>query len=93
MRASVVVKANPIVNNAAGVLQGLESVPVSALVFEGSYNPLDHPILFWAVGRDELLQPISFDQGRVASAGKDQPVVRSQQERCLNSVEVAVSKD
>ena len=52
MRASVVVEANPIANNAAGVLQGLESVTVSALVFEGSDNPLDHPILFRAVGRD-----------------------------------------
>ncbi len=94
MRASVVAEANPSPNKATGVLQGLESVTVSALVFEGSDNPLVHPILFRAVGRDELLlQPISFDQGRVAYAGKDLPVIRSEQERCLNSAEVAASGD
>jgi hypothetical protein len=94
MRASVVVEANQIANNATGVLQGPESVTVSALVLEGSDNPLDHLPLFRATGRDELLlQPIDFHQGRVASAGKVQPVVRSQQEWCLNSAEVAVSRD
>jgi len=46
-----------------------------ALFFEGSNNSLDHPIFFRAVGCDEvLLQYIAFDHGRVASAGKDQPL-------------------
>ncbi len=88
------VKADPIPDDTTGVLQGLEAVSVRALVFEGSDDPLDHPVLFRAVGRDELLlRPIAFDQGCVASACEDQPVVVSEQERCLNSAEMAVSSD
>lgn len=64
----MVVKADPIPDDTAGVLQGLEPVAVNALIFKGSDDPLDHAVLFRAVGRDELLaQPIAFNQGRVAA--------------------------
>ncbi len=90
----MVVKADPIPDHAAGVLQGLEPVAMNALIFEGSDDPFDHAVLFGAVGRDELLpQAIAFDQGRVASAGEDQAVVGSKQERRLDTAEMPVSSD
>jgi hypothetical protein len=76
VRALVVVKANPVTNDSTGVLQTLKAVPVCALLLECPDHPLDHPVLLWAVGRDELLlQPIAFDQGCVAAAREDQTVV------------------
>ena len=81
----MVVETDPVADHTAGVLQGLESVTMNALVLEGSDDPLDHAVLFGAVGRDELLtQAIAFDQGRVATAGEDQSVIRSQKERRLD---------
>ena len=76
MRAQVVIEADLIPDDMTGVLQGLESVTMDALVFEGSDDPLDHAVLFEAVGRDELLaQAIALNQGRVAAACEDQAVV------------------
>ena len=90
----MVIEADPIPNDTAGVLQGFESVAMNALILEGSDDPLDHTVLLGAVRRDELLaQAVAFDQGRVASAGEDQSVVRSQKERSLDTAEMAVSSD
>ena len=90
----MVVKADPIPDDTAGVLQGLEPVTMNALVLEGPDHPLDHAVLLWAVGRDELLaQAVAFDQGRVASACEHQTVVGSQKERCLDTAKMAVSSD
>ena len=76
MWALVVVKADPVANHTAGVLQRLEPVAVHALVFERSDHALDHAVLLRAVRGDELLlQAIAFDQGRVAAAGEHQTVV------------------
>ena len=76
MRALVVIEANPIPDDTAGVLQGLESVTMNALVLEGSDDPLDHAVLLRAVGRDEFLaQAVALDQGCVASAGEYKAVV------------------
>jgi hypothetical protein len=76
MRTPVVVKADLVRDYTAGVLQGLESVAVHALVLERSDHALDHAVLPWAVRGDELLlQAIDFDQGRVAAAGEHQSVV------------------
>ncbi len=78
----MVVEANPVTNSPAGVLQTLKAVAVNALILERPDHPFDHPVLLRAVGRDEfLLQPIAFDQGRVAAAGEHQPVVRAKQKR------------
>ena len=64
----VVVKADPVANHTAGVLQRLEPVAVHALVFERANHTLDHAVLFRAVRRDELLlQPIAFDQGKTVA--------------------------
>jgi hypothetical protein len=51
----VVVEPNPVSNDSAGVLQGLEPVTMHALVFERADDPLHHAVLLWAVGGDELL--------------------------------------
>ena len=90
----MVVKADPIPDDTAGVLQGLEPVTVNALIFEGSDDTFDHAVLLGAVGRDELLaQAIAFNQGRVAAACEDQAVVGSQKERRLDTAEMPVSSD
>ena len=90
----MVIEADPIPDHTAGVLQGLEPVTMNALIFEGSDDPLDHAVLFRAVGRDELLpQAIAFDEGRIASAGEDQTVIGSQKERRLDTAEMPVSSD
>lgn len=72
----MVVKADPVCDHTAGVLQGFESVAVHALVLERADHALDHAVLLRAVRGDELLlQPIAFDQGRVAAAREHQAVV------------------
>jgi len=61
--APVVVKADPVRDHAAGMLQGVEAVAVHALVFEGSDHALDHAILLRAVRGDEfLLQAVALDR-------------------------------
>jgi hypothetical protein len=68
----VVVEPNPVANDSAGVLQGLESVAMHALVFERADDPLHHAVLLWAVGGDELLlQTVALDQRSVAAACED----------------------
>jgi len=74
--APVVVKAYPVANDTAGMLYGFEAVAVGTLLFKRSDHSLDHAVLLWAVGRDELLtQAVTTHQGRVAARGKNQPVV------------------
>ena len=55
MRSLVVVEPNPVTNDSADMLQGLESVTMHTLVFERADDPLHHAVLLWAVGGDELL--------------------------------------
>jgi len=50
------------------------------------------PFSLPAMRRDELLsQPVASDQGREASAGKDQPVIGSKQKRSGHSTQGSVS--
>ena len=49
MRAPVVVKVDPISNQAAGMLQRFEPVPMHALLLERTNHPLDQAILLRAV--------------------------------------------
>ena len=81
MGSSVVVKADPVSDRSACVLQRLEPMPVRALLFQGSNHALDHAVLLGAVRCDEFLaQAIASNQGRVASAGEHKAVVGSQKE-------------
>ena len=64
------------------MLQGLEPVPMHALLLERADHALDQTVLLWTMRRDELLaQPVAPDQGREAAAGEDQPIARTQQAR------------
>lgn len=55
MRAPMIVRANPVANDAPCMLQRFESIPMHALLFQRADDPLDHPILLWIVRFDELL--------------------------------------
>jgi hypothetical protein len=82
MRAPGVVKANPVANDPASMLQGLEPIPVHALLLQGPDHALDHAVLLWAVRRDEfLLDAIAAHLGRIATTGEDQTVIGAKQER------------
>ena len=82
MRAPVVVKASPFTDDAAGVLDGLEAMPMRALFFQCADHAFDHAVLLRAMRRDELLaQAVASHQRGVATRREDQPVVGSQQER------------
>jgi len=87
----LVVKPNPVTDDSIGMLQGLKPLTMNTLLFQGSDHTLDHPVLLGTVGRDELLlQTIASDQGREASAGKDQAVIRSQQEGLPHSAQGSI---
>ncbi len=76
MRSPIVVKADPVSNDAHCVLLAFEAVPVNALLLQRSDNALHHPILLRAMRRDKLLlQPIAPNQARIISAGEDQAIV------------------
>lgn len=82
MRATAVVEVDPVANHTTGVLQGLKSVTVDALLFQRPDDALDHAVLLRTVRRDEfLLQPIAANQAREVAAREDQSVIRSQKER------------
>ena len=90
----MVVPTDPVRNHSAGVLQGFKPVAMNALVLERADHALNHAILLRAVRRDELLlQAVAFDQGRVAAAGKNQAVVRPQQERVLHLAQASITRD
>jgi hypothetical protein len=67
----VVIETDPVTDDTTGVLQGLESMTMNALVLESSDGPLDHAVLLRGVRGDELLlQSVAFDQGRVVGVAK-----------------------
>lgn len=58
------------------MLDALEAVAMNALPFQRPDHALDHAVLLRAVRGDELLlQPVAFDQCRVAAAGEHQAVI------------------
>lgn len=94
MRAPVVVEVDPVPDQAAGVLQGLEAVAMHALLLELADDPLDQAVLLRAMRRDELLaQPVAPDQGGEAAAGEHQAVIRAQQEWLGNPAQRAEAGD
>src|ERR1700761_6140099 len=94
MRPPGVVEANPVADDSAGVLQGLEPMSMHALLLERSDQPFHHAVLLRAVRRDELLaQSVAAYEGCVIATGKDQPVIRSQQEGLGDSSQSAEARD
>jgi hypothetical protein len=51
----IVIKANSVTNDAAGVLQGFKAVAVYALTLQGTDDALHRAVLFPRVRRDEFL--------------------------------------
>ncbi len=63
MRPAVVIEADPVANDATGVLQCFEATPMGTLLLQGPDDAFDHAILLRAMRRDELLlQPVTADQ-------------------------------
>ncbi len=76
MRSTIVVKADPVSNDAHCVLLAFEAMPMNALILQRPDNALDHSILLRAMRCDELLfQPIAPNETRIIPAGKDQAIV------------------
>lgn len=76
------------INDAAGVLDSLEAMPMRTLFFQCADHTFDHAILLRTVRRDELLeQPVASDQRGVAPRGEHQSVVESQHKRHSHSAQ------
>ena len=74
------------------MLNALEAMTVDALLFQRPNDPLDHPVLLRAVGRDELLlQSIAPDQAGVVATCKNQTVVGPEEEGVLNPAQASVT--
>jgi len=94
MRPAVVVEANPVAHDAAGVLQRLQAVPVRTLLLQGSNDAFHHAVLLRRVRRDELLpEAVAAHQGGVAATGEDQAIVAAQEERGRDAPQCAVAGD
>ncbi len=92
--SAVVVGLDPVADHTHGVALVLEAVPVDALLFQRPDQTLDHPVLLRSVRGDELLlQVIAAHQARVDAAGKNQTVVRAQQERLRHPRQYAAAGD
>ncbi len=86
MGATLVVKADPVADDTAGMLHTLKAVSMYTLLLERSDYPLDHAVLLGVMRRDVLLaQPVASDQRSKAAACEHQAVIAAQQKRCRNS--------
>ena len=47
MRTAVIAEADPVGDDAPGVLDALEAMAVNALLLEGADDALDHAVLLW----------------------------------------------
>jgi len=81
-----VVEADPLCDDTRGVLLGFKAMTMDALLFQSSDNAFNHSILLRAVRCDELLlEAVTAHEARVGPRGKNEPVVRPQQERRGNA--------
>ena len=89
-----VVEADPLSDDARGVLLGLEAMTVYALLLQGPGDALDHAVLLWAMRRDELLpETITAHEARIGPRGEHQPVIGPQQERRRDASERPEPRD
>ena len=81
MRASIVVKADPVTDGADRVLDAVESLAMDARLFQSADDAFHHAVLLRALRRDELLlQKVVGDLRRRAARREDQAVVGPEQE-------------
>nr|WP_244574493.1 hypothetical protein [Cohaesibacter sp. ES.047] len=90
----VVVKKDPVGDNAIGVLDGFEAVSVNALLLHRSDRTLHHSILLRAMRRDKLLfEPVAFDDCGEVPTGKNQTIVRAEKEFPIDTTKCSKSTD
>jgi len=71
-----VVEADPLSDDARGVLLSFKAMTMDALLFQSTDNALDHAVLLWAVRGDELLlEAVTAHEAREGPRGKDQPII------------------
>jgi hypothetical protein len=72
-----IVEPDLVANNPAGMLPDLKAVPMQALFFQRSDQPLHQAVLLRTVGRDELLlQAIAACEPHVTATGENQAIVQ-----------------
>ena len=68
MRASVVVKTDPVTDHSAGMLQSLKAVTMNTLLFQSPDHSFHQTVLLGRVWRDEfLLQAVAPDQRSITA--------------------------
>lgn len=94
MRPQIIVEGNPVTQYTAGMLDGFKAVTMNALLFNGSDQSFDHPVLLRAMrGNEFLLQPVALHQSGIAARSEDQPIIGSKQERGLHFAQSAIPAD
>ena len=93
MGPTVVVEADPLSDDARGVLLGLETMTVYALLLQGPDDALDHSGLLRAVRRDIPSETITAHEARMGPRGEHQAVVGPQQERRRDASERPEPRD
>ena len=94
MRLALVEEPKLVTDDAIGMQQGLKPLTINTLLFQGSDYTFYDSFSLRAVRRDELLfQTVASDHGSDASVGKDQAIVRSQQEGLLHSAQGSKSRN
>lgn len=78
----LVVPVQPVPNDSSRLLERLERVLPDTLLLQASKEPLNDPILFRRIGRDELLlQPIVSTGLAKSATLENQPVIAAEDRR------------
>jgi len=81
-----VVEADPLSDDTRGVSLSFKAMTMDASLFQSADDAFDHSILLRVVRCDGLLlEALTAHEARVGPRGKNEPVVRPQQERCRNA--------
>ncbi len=90
----MITELDPISNRAGCVLKAFEAMPLVALLFQGSNDTLDHPVLLRTVLRYELLlEAIASEQLSECETSKNQTVVGPKEEGNFDLPQGSVSRN
>ena len=94
MRPLVVVKRDPVGNDAIGVQDSFKAVPVNALLLHRSDHTLHHSVLLRAMRRNEFLfKPVAFDDCGEVPTGKNQTIIRAKKEFLIDATKCSKAAD
>jgi len=94
MRATGVIKLDPVSEDTARMLEGFKAMPMHALLFDRANDALDQAVLFWCIRLDKLLlQAVATHERGVVPAAEDEAIVRPEQKRRGDTPERAESGD